>query len=103
MTLCTEGDPTDKSIPAPRRCHGLVYYEDEKSRSTVVVMSGGYNGTVVFDDVWRLNLSNMQWTCLRKSKLPQPVYFHSTALTPDGKMYSFGGIVKEADEVLLFF
>ena len=64
-----------------------------------MVISGGYNEEHVFSDVWRLDLKLLQWTRLRESSLPCPLYFHSTALTPEGRMYTFGGIIKENDEV----
>ena len=66
----------------------------------MVVISGGYNEEHVFSDVWRLDLKLLQWTRLRESSLPCPLYFHSTALTPEGRMYTFGGIIKENDEVV---
>jgi len=100
-TLSTHGDIDDNTVPAPRRCHGSVQYTDEKSGTISVIISGGYNGDLVFSDVWRLDLNILQWTCLRKCILPRPVYFHSTALTPEGRMYIFGGIVKEHNKVIL--
>ncbi|EZA56905.1 hypothetical protein DMN91_001318 [Ooceraea biroi] len=98
-TLSTHGDIDDNTVPAPRRCHGSVQYTDKKSGATSVVISGGYNGDAVFNDVWRLDLGALQWTCLKKCILPRPVYFHSTALTPIGRMYIFGGIIKEHNKV----
>ncbi|XP_050451629.1 kelch domain-containing protein 10 homolog isoform X2 [Cataglyphis hispanica] len=89
-TLNTHGDSDEAMVPAPRRCHGSVQYTDEKSGITSVVISGGYNGDRVFSDVWRLDLSTLQWTCLRECILPCPVYFHSAALIPEGRMYIFG-------------
>ncbi|XP_012216265.1 kelch domain-containing protein 10 homolog [Linepithema humile] len=100
-TLTTHGDKfyrndivNETMVPAPRRCHGSVQYTDEKSGVTSVVISGGYNGDWVYSDVWRLDLGTLQWTLLRECILPNPVYFHSAALTPEGRMYIFGGIVK---------
>lgn len=90
-------------MPEPRRCHGSVQYTNEKTGVTSVVISGGYNGDHVFSDVWRLDLNLLQWTCLRKCILPCPVYFHSAALTPEGRMYTFGGIVKENNKVVIAF
>lgn len=88
-------------VPAPRRCHGSVQYTDEKSGVTSVVISGGYNGDWVFSDVWRLDLGTLQWTRLSECILPCPVYFHSAALTPEGRMYIFGGIVKMNNKVII--
>ncbi|XP_033184557.1 scruin like at the midline isoform X1 [Bombus vancouverensis nearcticus] len=100
IILNTYGDNDDNTVPEPRRCHGSVQYTNEKTGVTSVVISGGYNGDHVFSDVWRLDLNLLQWTCLRKCILPCPVYFHSAALTPEGRMYTFGGIVKENNKVV---
>ncbi|EFN89737.1 kelch domain-containing protein 10 homolog [Harpegnathos saltator] len=97
--LSTHGDNDDNTVPAPRRCHGSVQYTDEKTGATIVVISGGYDGDRVFSDVWRLDLSTLQWTCLRTCILPCPLYFHSAALTPEGRMYIFGGIIKENNTI----
>lgn len=104
-TLTTHGDKFCRNsiyetmVPEPRRCHGSVQYTDEKSGVTSVVISGGYNGDSVFSDVWRLDLSTLQWTLLKECILPSPVYFHSAALTPEGRMYIFGGIAKINNEM----
>ncbi|XP_043258534.1 kelch domain-containing protein 10 homolog isoform X1 [Colletes gigas] len=99
-TLNTYGTNEDNRVPEPRRCHGCVQYTDGTTGVTSVVISGGYNGDNVFCDVWRLDLNDLQWTCLRKCILPCPVYFHSAALTPEGRMYTFGGIIKKNNKVV---
>lgn len=53
----------------------------------------------MFSDLWKLNLTNFQWTLIRTFELPHPTYFHSCAVTPAGKMYIFGGIYKMRDIV----
>ncbi|XP_031351552.1 kelch domain-containing protein 10 homolog isoform X1 [Photinus pyralis] len=77
-------------IPSPRRCHGAVQIETDNDIQ--VFINGGYDGDTVFDDLWRLELSTMQWTFIQKCVLPSPTYFHSAAVSPEGKMYVFGGI-----------
>lgn len=77
--------------PAPRRCHGLAVYEDSASsalgQQLSVYISGGYNGTQTFDDVWELKVSRAgskfeyKW-CKFRHDLPVPLYFHSMAVTP---------------------
>lgn len=88
-------------VPGARRCHGCVQYSDEQTGDVNVVISGGYTEAHMYDDVWRLNLPRLQWTCLKKfgTILPRPVYFHSAALTPAGRMYTFGGIIQDEPEV----
>lgn len=99
MTLNTIGDKYDNSIPSSRRCHGSVQYKDENTGEISVIISGGFNGDPIFSDMWKLDLSNLQWTRLRNCVLPRPVYFHSVSLTPEGRMYTFGGINKESNKV----
>lgn len=77
-------------IPPPRRCHGAVQLATETG--TQVFVTGGYDGEDVFDDLWKLELPTFQWTRIDTCRLPRPTYFHSTAATPDGKLYVFGGI-----------
>lgn len=74
-----------EGFPQPRRCHGCV------TNGSYVYICGGYDGVTVFSDIWKINLPTMQWTKLRQS-LPRPVYFHSTALSPSGQMFIFGGV-----------
>lgn len=101
--LSTYGDNDGTMVPEARRCHGCVQHKDEKTGVISVFISGGYDGDWVFSDVWRLDLSTRRWTLLRECILPNPVYFHSAALTPEGRMYIFGGIVKVNNEVIVTF
>ncbi|XP_077986715.1 kelch domain-containing protein 10-like [Glandiceps talaboti] len=71
--------------PSPRRCHSCVQQGND------VFICGGYDEHRIFGDIWRLTLDNLQWTRLR-ARLPQPVYFHSAAITPAGCMYIHGGV-----------
>lgn len=89
-----------RTWPSARRCHGLVQYTDEDG-TVYAVISGGYNGTDAFGDVWKIDLSTMQWTCLTSCVLPSPIYFHSASITPQGQMFIFGGIVQQRDSVTL--
>lgn len=100
VVLKPHGDSTDNTVPEPRRCHGAVQYTDENTGAISIVISGGYNEDYIFSDVWRLDLDRLQWTCLRKCVLPCPVYFHSAALTPEGCMYTFGGIIKKQNKTI---
>jgi hypothetical protein len=44
----------------------------------------------IYNDFWKLDLTNFQWIKLWQT-LPIPVFFHSTAFTPTGILYIFGG------------
>lgn len=78
-------------IPPARRCHGAAQLNSETDDIQVFI-TGGYDGEDVFDDLWKLELSTLQWTRIETCRLPRPTYFHSTAATPEGKLYVFGGI-----------
>jgi Galactose oxidase, central domain len=73
--------------PLPRRCHSCVQLGHE------AFICGGYNGTQIFNDLWVINLSTMKWTCL-PATIPDPVYFHSAAVTDNGLMLVHGGVVQ---------
>lgn len=100
--LKTKRDPKSVSsayygtgIPPARRCHGSVQIEADNDMH--VYITGGYDGEIVFDDLWRLEIATMQWTFIEKCVLPKPIYFHSAAVCPEGKMYVFGGIYAGED------
>ncbi|XP_015111371.1 kelch domain-containing protein 10 homolog [Diachasma alloeum] len=97
--LHTHGDGSQSRYPGPRRCHGAVQYLDAESESVNVIISGGFCGNRDYRDVWRLNLKSLQWTKIVNCSLPKPLYFHSVAVTPAGKMYTFGGIVETQNEM----
>ena len=67
--------------PAARRCHSLVQL------GQAAYICGGYDGHTIFGDLWRLDLSMMQWTRL-PAVLPEPVYFHSAGVTDAGQFIS---------------
>jgi len=80
--------PDEKhGYPAARRCHSCVQLGD------VAYVCGGYNGHVIFGDLWMINLLTLQWTRL-PAILPEPVYFHSAGVTLSGLMVVHGGVVQ---------
>ncbi|XP_034231611.1 kelch domain-containing protein 10 [Thrips palmi] len=96
-TIRTKPDErlSDFGFPAPRRCHGCVQLPPEfNTKKGSVIISGGYNGSTMYGDVWRLDLNDMQWHFMTRCVLPRPVYFHSAAVTPAGRMFTFGGILE---------
>lgn len=96
-SLVTRSDPDAPApgFPTSRRCHGCVQVPGSGQQEMAVYICGGYNGSEMFHDVWRLELQSLQWTQMVKCCLPRAVYFHSVAVTPAGCMYSFGGITEE--------
>jgi len=73
--------------PAARRCHSCVQL------GHLAYICGGYNGQTIFGDLWMIDLVTMQWTLL-PAVLPEPVYFHSAAVTGSGLMVVHGGVVQ---------
>ncbi|XP_052859996.1 kelch domain-containing protein 10 homolog [Anopheles cruzii] len=76
--------------PAARKCHSCVQIRTEQG--VEVIVAGGYDGNAYFRDIWKLNLMSLQWTLMKKSRLPYPLFFHDATVTTDGCMYVFGGI-----------
>lgn len=77
--------------PANRYCHSCVQLPDKPHN---VVILGGFDGYVVFGDTWMLDLLTFQWKKLTNCNLPS-VYFHSSAITPSGRLLTFGGVVQK--------
>lgn len=89
----------DHRVPRPgypnnRSCHSCVQCPEN---SNLVYICGGFNGIQSFRDVWRFDLDTLQWEKLIRCTMPQPVYFHSAAVTPSGRMCCYGGIVSNED------
>lgn len=85
----------DSRVPRPgypnnRSCHSCVQCPE---KSNLVYICGGFDGYQSFRDVWRFDLDTSQWEKLTRCTMPQPVYFHSSAVTPSGRMCCYGGIV----------
>lgn len=77
-------------FPVARKCHSAV--QIKKDNGIEVFIMGGFDNNKIFNDVWRLEIPSLQWTQMKKSFFPNPLYFHSSAVTPEGCMYTFGGI-----------
>lgn len=43
-------------------------------------------------------MTTLEWTCFLTCQLPNPTFFHATAVTPEGRLYVFGGNYCSADE-----
>uniref|UniRef100_A0A914E7S9 Uncharacterized protein n=1 Tax=Acrobeloides nanus TaxID=290746 RepID=A0A914E7S9_9BILA len=94
-------------FPIPRQFQTCVR-DDEKiyvlggramDKSTPNSSSNKDENAVVFDDIWqlkRIQIGNhfyYKWT-QTVSNLKMPIFFHSSAITPDGCIYTFGGCRK---------
>ncbi|XP_072038141.1 kelch domain-containing protein 10-like isoform X2 [Amphiura filiformis] len=83
--VISKADP-QHGYPGKRRCHGCVQLGNDG------FISGGFDGsTKIYDDIWILSLPSLQWQKLT-AKLPEPVYFHASAITPSGCLYYHGGV-----------
>lgn len=93
--LKTVGDDSTAPLcfPMKRKCHGCV---QDPQDAALVFVNGGFRKTIyVYNDTWRLNLNTLQWKRIPSLDLPYGIYFHSSAVTPEGRMIVFGGITKE--------
>ncbi|KAL1110152.1 hypothetical protein AAG570_008229 [Ranatra chinensis] len=90
LKLWTIRDATapDPGYPEARRFHSCVQMPGTNN----VVIIGGFTGVDILDDCWMLDLIKLRWKKLTDLKLPYPAYFHSSSVTPAGKLYNFGGI-----------
>lgn len=89
----------DSRVPRPgypnnRSCHSCVQCPEN---SNLVYICGGFDGYQAFKDVWRFDFDTLQWEKLIKCVMPRSVYFHSTAVTPTGRMCCYGGIIADDD------
>ncbi|CAG2164332.1 unnamed protein product [Oppiella nova] len=80
--MIDEGD----GYPKSRRCHDCIHIDD------FVYLLGGTDNEMIFDDFWRLDLNVMQWTRLN-ARIPRALYFHSSSVSPTGRLSVFGGVV----------
>ncbi|XP_028162153.1 kelch domain-containing protein 10 homolog [Ostrinia furnacalis] len=83
--------------PSPRKCHSAVQFDTPDG--VQVIVAGGSDGQLVFDDVWMLDVNKLQWHLMQKTILPRPLYFHGSSVTSYGCMYMFGGIEPNDDIV----
>lgn len=85
----------------PSDSHGCpsrrVYHSCVQTGSDVYIC-GGHNNHTIFDDVWRLSLSDLRWTKL-PAVMPVACFFHAAAITPAQCMYIFGGVTCLEDRV----
>lgn len=91
MLVPKADDSTKNNLgPLARKCHSAV--QVDTPRGVQVFVAGGTDGQSVFEDIWRLSVTDMQWHLMQKSVLPSKLYFHSSTVTSYGCMYIFGGI-----------
>lgn len=95
LTPKADDSSKDTITPLPRKCHSAVQIDTPKG--VQVFVAGGSDGQSVFEDIWRLSISDLQWTLMQKTVLPHPLYFHSSTVTSYGCMYVFGGIEPKED------
>lgn len=79
-----------RGYPHARRCHSCVQFREIDNRLYAYII-GGYCKDYVLKDVWRLDLGTFEWHKL-ENDYPDMIYFHSSAITPSGKVYTFGGV-----------
>ena len=89
--MCSS-DPQRHGYPRERSCHALVHVGN-----MVYLLGGRDMEMTIFANIWRFDMDNLQWTELNCS-LPVPVFFHSSAFTPDGCILVFGGVTIDGNQ-----
>ena len=59
--------------------HVLIYFNTSNILDAYIF--GGYDGTDIFGDLWRLDLDTLVWKRL-PNDMAEPAYFKGTAITP---------------------
>ncbi|XP_057331203.1 kelch domain-containing protein 10 homolog [Microplitis mediator] len=96
----TYGDENHiQHYPAPRESFGITSYTDPDSGEINVIISGGQDVNNRFNDIWKLNLTTLKWTCLERfgAVLPHYVSNNSMAVSPAGQLFTFGGFIFSDD------
>ncbi|XP_059614073.1 kelch domain-containing protein 10 homolog [Phlebotomus argentipes] len=86
-TISQPGDKT--AFPEARKCHSCVQIESPHGPSAVII--GGYD-SCFYNDIWRLDLSTLEWRCFGKLSSFRPLFFHDATVTRSGCVYIYGGI-----------
>ncbi|XP_057321439.1 kelch domain-containing protein 10 homolog [Microplitis mediator] len=100
--------------PTDRQVFGVTSYTDPDSGDINVIISGGadfkfnINDELIFNDsdydefydVWRLNLTNLKWTCLERfgTVLPSHIEDLSITISPAGKLFIYDENIFEPTE-----
>ncbi|KAE9550118.1 hypothetical protein FO519_006655, partial [Halicephalobus sp. NKZ332] len=82
----TTPDPVHGS-PRERDCFAISKYEN-----SIFVMGGRGtpDGSLLYNDIWSLNLKSMQWK-KKEMGLSFKTSFHASAIDEEGRIYVFGG------------
>ncbi|CAH0391557.1 unnamed protein product [Bemisia tabaci] len=81
--------PCKKGYPERRKSHSLVQVP---SQPNLIIICGGNHGLEQHQDTWMFNIKSRHWHCLPLCSLTFGLHFHDSAITPSGKMITFGGI-----------
>ncbi|XP_057321838.1 kelch domain-containing protein 10 homolog [Microplitis mediator] len=86
---------TEPGIPCMHGSYSFAQYKDAKGDVNIILTGGNINETSC-NEIWRLNLATLQWTCISKfGVLPYRMRNHVAAIGPSGKMYVFDGMVEK--------
>lgn len=87
---------SSSSYPANRCYYGWAQCV---AQPEYVYMSGGSDNFNFFSDIWRLNLTTLQWCNLMPCKLPKSMFLHSSTVVPSGRIYYYNGIVSDSIDI----
>ena len=72
-------------LPSPRSNHTAVV------QNGVMHVYGGWDGQVIFDDLWNFDVTSGRWSSIHNLELkPYPRFSHASVLI-NGRMITFGG------------
>lgn len=90
----TKPDPLAPHPGYPTARHGLACVQYKTlSGQTEVIIVGGYDFvgiTVYHKDIWRINLSTMQWHLFQSAQLPADMFDYDIATSGNGLVYLVG-------------
>lgn len=82
--------------PVPRLYHASTLVGRK------LVIHGGWNGITLFDDMWIFNTDSFGWMQPKTSGFaPSARYGHSLTLSPDGRLFIFGGCSMSAKDPIV--
>jgi len=82
--------------PVPRLFHSSTLVGRK------LVIHGGWNGVTIFNDMWIFNTDSFGWMQPKTSGFaPSPRYGHTLTLSPDGRLFVFGGCSMSAKDPIV--
>ncbi|KAI7873939.1 uncharacterized protein EV154DRAFT_578509 [Mucor mucedo] len=78
-------------FPYNRKLHTATY----DNQNGIYIFGGAFNGSIIFNDFFYLDITTQQYTRLPTTGIPQ--YGHTASLLSNGKLVIIGGVVEDPD------